>query len=289
MEEAIYPEGLISVPDDPYFSKYVFVVGKKERVLWVYQKDGDKLKIVEKFETDVGKKDGEKTKANDHKTPTGIYFLLKHMSQPEIPFSLYGSQAFSTDYPNIFDKREAKTGSGIWLHAVPDNVPLTRGSRGCVVVRNDVIKKLAPYVKLGQTPLVIFNEVKMLTYAQHLENKKKHLEFFEKWRSTWETQDVDSYIRFYDQTFRNDQMSYRQWYRHKKRMKALYTEIKVELSAPLIIANKDQVVLRTIQHYKSNLHEDRGEKTIHARATPEDGLFGYKIIREDWVDLGPKN
>lgn len=286
---AIYPEGLISIPEDEHFSKYIFVVGKKERTLWVYERQGEKLKVVEKFETDIGKNHGEKTKANDYKTPTGIYFLQKNMTQPEIPFNLYGSQAFTTDYPNIFDQREAKTGSGIWLHAVPDTTLLTRGSRGCVVVRNDVIKKLAPYVKLKQTPLVIYNEVNFLTFEQHLAVKKKYLEFFEKWRSSWESQDIDSYIRFYDKTFQNDKMNFNRWYKHKKRMRALYSDIKVKLSVPLIISNKDQVVMRTLQNYKSNLHEDSGEKTLHCQASPQDGVYGFKIVREDWADLGKPN
>lgn len=286
---ATYPEGLISFPADDRFAKYFFIVGKKERTLWVLEREGEKLKILENFETDIGKNQGEKTKANDHKTPTGIYFLQKHLTQPEIPFNLYGSQAFTTDYPNVFDKRDAKTGSGIWLHAVPDTVALTRGSRGCVVVRNDVIKKLAKYVLLGQTPLVIFNEVKFLSFEEHQNLRKKFLDFFERWKETWANQDVDSYIRFYDSTFKNDQMDYDRWYKHKKKMKALYSSIQVELSPPLIISNKDQVVLRTLQKYKSNLHEDFGEKTIHARGTPDDGLYGFKIIREDWRPVQDKN
>jgi murein L,D-transpeptidase YafK len=286
---AVYPEGLISFPDDERFAKYFFVVGKKERTLWVLERAGEKLKILEAVETDIGKNEGEKTKANDHKTPTGIYFLQKHLVSPEIPFQLYGSQAFTTDYPNIFDQRDAKTGSGIWLHAVPDTVPLTRGSRGCVVVRDAVINKLSKYVMLGQTPLVIFNEVKFLTFEEHQLIQKKFLDFFDKWRETWANQDVDSYMRFYDSSFRNDRMDYRKWYRHKKKMKNLYSSIQVELSPPLIISNKDQVVLRTLQHYKSNLHEDFGEKTIHARGTPDDGLFGFKIIREDWIPVANKN
>jgi murein L,D-transpeptidase YafK len=284
-EKANYPEGLISIPDNDHFSKYVFVVGKKERTLWVIERNGEELKILESFATDMGKNDGEKTKANDFRTPTGIYFLQKRMTQPEIPFSLYGNLAFSTDYPNIFDKREAKTGYGIWLHAVPDSIPLTRGSRGCVVVRNAVIQKLQDYVKLGQTPLVIFNEVNFVTYERHLELRKKYRDFFEGWRKSWQTQDVDSYIRFYDESFKNDQMDYKKWYTHKRRLKALYKTIKVDLSVPLIIQNKDQVVIRTLQTYASDLHQDFGEKTLHARETAGDGMFGFKIIREDWRQL----
>src|SRR5262249_40158871 len=157
-------------------------------------------------------------------------------------------------------------------HAVPDSVPLTRGSRGCVVVRNDVIKLLKGYVKLEQTPVLIFDEVNYLDAEQYQAQRKKFLQDFENWRGAWETQDVDTYIKYYDETFKNDEMNYKQWYRHKKKLKELYSFIKVQLGPPLILQNKDQVVIRTIQRYDSNLHHDYGEKTIHARLSIENGF-----------------
>ena len=278
----LYPAGLISLSEDTHFSPFSFVVDKSKRTLSVFEwKNGDLEKKAE-YPTDIGKNSGDKTKVNDHRTPVGIYFLQKEMSQPEIPFDQYGNRAFSTDYPNIFDQRDAKTGSGIWLHAVPDAVPLTRGSRGCVVVRNDVIKNLKKCVKLEQTPILIFSEVNYVTKEEHLTQKNKFLQEFENWRTAWEQQDVDTYIKYYDSTFKNSQMNYKQWYRHKKKLKALYSFIKVHLSPPLILQNKDQVVIRTIQRYESNLHQDYGEKTIHARLSPTNG---FQIIREDWKPL----
>jgi len=65
----------------------------------------------------------------------------------------YGVHAFTTDYPNIFDLRKGKTGFGIWLHAIDESQTLERGSQGCVVVRNDTIKKLAQILRLEKHPL----------------------------------------------------------------------------------------------------------------------------------------
>lgn len=280
--EAKLPAGLIALSKEEGFSNYSFVVDKTKRTLSVYETVGDEIKLVEEHPADIGKNSGPKTRENDHKTPVGIYFLESELSQPAIPFATYGNLAFTTDYPNIFDRRELKTGYGIWLHAVPDTVPLTRGSRGCVVVRNDVVKLLKKYVTLGQTPILIYDEVEYLNSAEYKTQKTKFLTDFENWRTAWETQDVDTYIKYYDDTFRNDQMNYKQWYRHKKKLKNLYSYIKVNLSSPLILKNKDQVVIRTVQRYESNLHRDYGVKTIHARWSPE---VGFKIIREDWKPL----
>lgn len=280
--EVKYPSGLIALSRDEGFSSYSFVVDKTKRTLSVYETIGDEIKLIEEYPTDIGKQLGDKTRQNDHKTPVGIYFLESELTQPAIPFETYGNLAFTTDYPNIFDKRDQKTGYGIWLHAVPDSVPLTRGSRGCVVVRNDVIKQLKSYVRIGQTPILIYDEVQYLNPADYKTQKTKFLTDFENWRVAWEQQDVDTYIKYYDDTFKNDQMNYKQWYKHKKKLKDLYSYIKVQLSSPLILKNKDQVVIRTVQRYESNLHRDYGVKTIHARWSPE---VGFKIIREDWKPL----
>lgn len=280
--ETNIPDGLVMLSREGHFSQHAFIVDKSKRTLSVYENKNGKLNLISEYPADIGKKDGPKTKENDLKTPVGIYFLQKELTQPEIPFDLYGSLAFTTDYPNIFDKRDYKTGYGIWLHAVPDTIPLTRGSRGCVVVRDDVIKNLKSYVRHYQTPILIYDQVNYVNESQHLENKKNFLQHIEDWRLAWQNHDVDTYIKYYDDTFRNDQMNFRQWYRHKKKLKKIYSYIKVELSEPLILRNEDQVVLRMIQRYESDLHKDYGIKTIHARWSPD---VGFKIIREDWSPL----
>jgi murein L,D-transpeptidase YafK len=274
--EELYPSGLISVGNE---SKVVFIVDKTRRFLRVYEFANGRPKLTAEYPSDIGKKNGDKERANDYRTPTGIYFLQKKLTQPEIPFSLYGSMAFTTDYPNVFDKRDAKGGSGIWLHAVPDTVPLTRGSRGCVVVRDEVVKKLDSIIRLKETPLVIYDQLDEVNDQEFEKERSKYLAFFEEWRKAWEQEDVDTYMKFYDETFKNAEMNYKQWYNHKKKLKGLYKYIKVTLSEPLIVRNRNQVVIRTMQSYESDLHRDYGLKTIHARWSPNSG---FKIIREDW-------
>src|SRR5690606_19134658 len=146
---------------------------------------------------------------------------------------------------NIFDKREQKTGSGIWLHAVPDSVPLTRGSRGCGVVRTDVIKRLADYVKLRQTPIRIFDQV---TYISKQDHEKRRLEmnsFVESWRNAWESQNIDAYMNFYDEDFKAPGFNFKSWRRHKESLKKKYDYIKVHFSQPYIVQHNNQLVVKT--------------------------------------------
>jgi hypothetical protein len=68
-------------------------------------------------------------------------------------------------------------------------------------------------------------------------------------------------------------------------LKALYEDIAVAFSEPLILNNKNQIVIRALQHYKSDKYEDFGVKTIHAYSDPE---LGFRIVREDWAPAAPE-
>ncbi|MGZ3742684.1 MAG: L,D-transpeptidase family protein [Pseudobdellovibrionaceae bacterium] len=275
----LLPSDLLQISNTDAFSKYVFLVDKTERHLQVFERKGETIEKIIDVPSDMGKNVGNKSKRDDARTPEGIYFFEKKLNQPEIPFGLYGELAFTTDYPNIFDRRESKTGSGIWLHAVPDTVPLTRGSRGCVVVRNEVIKKLQDYIKLKETPILIFDKVSYVPKEEHEKRRSALNDFIEGWRKAWQSQNIDEYMTYYDQNFKAPGFNYSSWKAHKNRLKNQYEFIKVQLSQPFLLLHKDQLIVKTFQRYESNNHTDFGVKTLYAVKTES----GYKIIREEWV------
>lgn len=278
------PAPLLQISETEAFSKFVILVDKEQRKLSVFERNGEQIKKVEEYPADIGKNGGNKEKRDDARTPEGIYFLEKRLSQPEIPFMMYGALAFTTNYPNLFDRRENKTGSGIWLHAIPDSVALTRGSRGCVVVRNEVIKKLADYIKLHETPILIFDHVNYLSKQDHEKRRLELNEFIEGWRHAWETQDIKKYMSYYDKNFQAPGFNIRTWEAHKTNLKTKYEFIKVHLSQPYIVQHNDQLLVKTLQRYESNQYIDYGVKTIYALKTGST----YKIIREEWSPFNQK-
>lgn len=278
LAEELYPENLLQISATAAFSKYVFLVDKEKRKLFVFERDGETIKKVEEMNTDIGKNNGKKEKENDHKTPEGIYFFQRKKTQPEIPFSLYGKMAFTMDYPNLFDRREGKTGHGIWLHSVPDDVPLTRGSRGCVVVRNNDIEKLEKYIEYKQTPILIFDQVKYVPMSEHIQLREKKAQFLKDWIQTWESKDVEKYMSYYDTTFTAPGFNFKSWQRHKENLKEKYEFIQVRLDQPFLLIHNDKMIVRTLQKYTSDKHTDYGVKIIYA--VLKDGQ--YKIIREEW-------
>lgn len=275
----LYPADLLQISNTEAFSKYVFLVDKNTRKLLVFEHNGETIKKIDEVPADIGKNGGNKTKRDDHKTPEGIYFFEKRLSPPEIPFEQYGKLALTLNYPNLFDVRENKTGSGIWLHSIPDTVPLTRGSRGCVVIRNDVLEKIAGYVKLKETPIVIYDKLEYIKKEEHDQRRKELGQYIQSWKEAWESMDLDRYMNFYSEDFKSAGFNFRTWKNHKKRLKNTYKYIKVTLSQPFLLLHKNQLIIKTLQKYESDGHTDYGVKTIHALNT--NGK--YKIISEEWM------
>lgn len=274
------PAGLVQIPQvTQYYSPYAFVVDKKARMLNVWQQTDSGLKRIAQFPADMGKKTGEKLSRGDHKTPEGIYFLQEKLEGTSLDFKLYGKRAFTTDYPNFFDRFDGKTGGGIWLHAVPDNVPLTRGSRGCVVVRNNVILDLTQYIRLGRTPIIIQEKEDLITQNDLKQASTELLQLIDGWKSAWEHKDIDAYIARYGDEFEWNKMNRDQYREYKAGLNERYKSIAVKISKPLIFAYKGRAVVRFLQEYTSDQHTDFGEKVLYLHK----GAKGYQIVGETWA------
>lgn len=275
------PAGLVQMPPrSRYYSPYAFVVDKKARTLAVWQQTGTGLKKVASFPADMGANDGPKKSVGDKKTPEGIYFLQTKLEGRGLDFSQYGKRAYTTDYPNYFDKQDGKTGWGIWLHAVPDTVPLTRGSRGCVVVRNDIIVTLDQYIRLGRTPMLIQGQTDLVTQTEMAKQMDDLAKWLETWRAAWEAKDIDTYMKAYGDDFLSQRMNKAQWREYKSRLNANYQSIQVRLSKPIILVDRDRAIARFLQEYTSEKHADFGEKVLFMKKNT-DGTF--RIVGEDWA------
>ncbi|AGH95060.1 hypothetical protein A11Q_842 [Pseudobdellovibrio exovorus JSS] len=280
--EAKYPKQILNLSTDERISTNALLADKTKRQLSVIDLSSlSQGAIKDQYTIDIGKKSGDKTKRNDKRTPEGIYRLLERKAPPEIPFETYGSMAFTTNYPNYFDKFQNKTGDGIWLHSVPDKVPLTRGSRGCVVLRNNDIKKIESTILLNKTFLVIDNKIDWISAEEHVAAKDYALEWFNQWRTHWQNQDLENYIEKYSSQFQAPPFNKKTWLAHKQKLKERYSYVKVRVSDPNIFQLKNQYLIQFVQEYESDGYSDVGVKTLYV--IKENGTL--KIRREEWAPL----
>lgn len=275
----LVPEGLVQLGGGRYFSSHAFVMDKATRTLTVWKNEAAGPTLVMAVAADFGRNNGDKVASGDHKTPEGIYFFQEAKEGAELNFDEYGVKAFTLDYPNFFDSREKKSGNGIWLHAIPDTKSLLRGSRGCVVVRNDIIKMLSPFITLKRTPMLIQDNVKFVSKDDAAKARGIWGAWLEEWRATWETKDLDAYIGKYGDSFKALGMSKDKWRQYKKSLSEKYSFIKVTLADPVVIRHNDEMVVRFLQDYSSDKNADFGEKTLYLHRNADDP---FKIIGEEW-------
>jgi len=139
-------------------TKTAIVIDKSNHRLYVYKRQKNNLppKLVDDFYISTGKKQGNKFKKGDLRTPEGVYFITSWIPDSRLP-EKYGIGAFPVNYPNELDIQLGKTGYGIWLHGMQRSFysrpPLD--SEGCVVLSNIDLKKIQHQLVPGKTPVVI--------------------------------------------------------------------------------------------------------------------------------------
>ena len=285
-ESIRYPKQILNLSSDVRVATNALLADKSKRQLSLIDSESlAKGGTKQDYTIDIGKNSGDKKKRDDRRTPEGIYRLLERKTPPEIPFETYGSLAFTTNYPNYFDKGENKTGGGIWLHSVPDKIPLTRGSRGCVVLRNDDIKKIESSILLNKTFLIIDSQIDWINQEDHSKAKDFALSWFNQWRTQWQEQKLDKYIENYSEEFSAPPFNKKTWLAHKQKLKKKYKYVKVNAFEPNIIQIKNQYVIQFVQDYESDGHKDIGIKTLYVLKQGN----SLKIKREEWAALNTLN
>lgn len=276
----LVPNGVLRLGTGSYYSNHVIVTDKEKRLTSVWKNNDGKLEKIREYQNDLGKANGDKQYEGDNKTPEGIFFFNEVINGgPNLPFKKYGSRAITTNYPNLFDKREKKTGYGIWLHGIPDEVGLKRGSEGCVVINDKDIMEVTDFIQLNNTAFLIEDKVEYVS-AEQLKQKREEIEkFLQGWRASWIGKDIDTYMNHYSDKFYSSRKNKNQWRAHKSHLNKVYDKIFVDFSDPVVFEVDNQLIVRTLQHYKSPFINDIGEKTIYIER--EEG--NLKIVAETWA------
>ncbi|MDR6450940.1 L,D-transpeptidase family protein [Variovorax paradoxus] len=136
-------------------SRYAIAVDASRSRLYLLENSAKGLQLVADYYVSVGKSGIGKATEGDARTPLGVYYVTSSLD-PKSLRDFYGAGALPINYPNPYDVRRGKTGSGIWLHGTPpqqfSRAPLA--SDGCVVMANPDLKQLLRKVQIGATPVV---------------------------------------------------------------------------------------------------------------------------------------
>lgn len=235
--------------------KYALVVDTSRSTLFVYENVNGEPRYVTDFYVTIGKLGTDKYSEGDQRTPLGVYFVQADLPKDQLA-DLYGSGAYPLDYPNEWDRRNNRTGSGIWLHGTQSGTYSRppRASNGCVVLANDDLDKVSRYLQIGVTPVIISDRIDWLDEQAQAERAALQKQI-EQWRSDWASLDTRAYLRHYASDFASGSSDYAAWAKQKQLVNSGKTWIKVGLSDVSMFTypnRPDLVVVNFEQDYSSS-------------------------------------
>lgn len=236
--------------------KNALVVDARRSRLYVYANDGGTPKLIADYYVTLGKNGIEKTREGDQKTPVGVYHVTANLPRKKLT-DFYGAGAFPISYPNEWDRRQGRSGHGIWLHGVPSNVysRAPRASDGCIVLANPDLESISQNLQIGLTPVIIADEVEWVDRSALATERASLAAEIEQWRADWQSRDTERYLAHYSPRFSSGRENLAAWSAHKRKVNASKSWIKVDLGRVTMLRyphERDVVVVTFDQDYKSN-------------------------------------
>lgn len=199
VKEGVWPDNIIVAQKKNL--EAILVEKDTQKLYFVQKQDSGLFKVLYELSCSTGKNLGDKKVEGDSKTPEGVYYVTGHYPGKYLS-SVYGSRAFTLDYPNYKDKIEGRNGHNIWIHGT-DKSPLTqRTTNGCVALANADIDKLKDMVKVGETPVLIAKKIDFMKKEQvEKEVGVKITDFFNNWIKSYKTGSYHDYLSFYSDEY----------------------------------------------------------------------------------------
>lgn len=191
------------------FSRHAIVVDASKSRLYFFENDGKSIKLLHHFYTTIGKLGIGKVDEGDQRTPLGVYYIGRTITQDKLPTKYgpgyYGSGALTLTYPNPLDLRRGKTGSGIWIHGTPPTEfsRFPKASDGCVVLANPDFEKVNKIINPKTTPVIITETINWVNPSNLEPERRLFSDTVQLWLAAKSSNQFDKLAWFYDANFFN--------------------------------------------------------------------------------------
>jgi murein L,D-transpeptidase YafK len=264
---------------------YFFIIDYSKSRLYLFKNIANKLPelIVDHYVT-MGENGFKKELSGDKKSPLGIYHVTSFLNDTELP-ELYGWGAFPINYPNAWDKRNKRTGYGIWLHGVPRNTYSRppQDSRGCLVISNDFLINLSSYLKIN-TPVILTQSIKWIPKKKYQQKRSAYKKGIYKWKAAFENKNLEQYLKFYSKSFNNGKNNYQSWKEHIQQLFSNTQEVNIQTEQLTIFKYPGEMNMLAVsfyQRFNGINHINNGYKQQYWKKETDGN---WRIIHENLVN-----
>jgi murein L,D-transpeptidase YafK len=266
----------------PYWLKHLITIDLTASRAYLFHVNQQQLNFSGSFYITQGSKGAGKEKEGDKRTPIGIYRMAQPIPSQKLS-GFYGAGALPLDYPNSWDKRNKRTGHGIWLHGTPleqySRPPLA--SDGCVVFSNDDMSYILKQVDWQATRVITDQSLQWTTNEKDLLSNQLQ-QRIEAWRDSWEKQQANNYLNFYAADFTSQKGENKsQWTARKQQLFAFNQPHQIQINALLLLRYPSQgelVVAEFDQRYQRGSKIDVERKRLWWQQQQGEWLIIYEEV-----------
>jgi murein L,D-transpeptidase YafK len=265
---------------------YTFIVDKRHQKMFLVKSPAPAaLKIINEYKITTGRKNGDKEREGDLKTPEGVYYISGRVPESKLT-PKFGPIAFTLDYPNFVDRLQKRNGSNIWIHGRDEAIKdfLTEG---CISLENGQVLSLKKYIVLTQTPIVILDDLSDYTteaagYQTAVENWSA---FTNGWAESWDSGAIPEYCDYYAPGYRDEGgRNLRQFRAYKTELENRYKWKKVAVDRISVLVSDHEAHVSLRQRYLSPTFYSEGEKRLVLVPVKSE----WKIIKETFKPYSPR-
>jgi L,D-transpeptidase YnhG len=193
-------------------NKHAIAVDASRSRLYLFENTTEGVKLIADFYISVGKSGIEKAAEGDLRTPLGVYFITSNLD-PKSLKDFYGAGALPINYPNPYDVKRGKTGSGIWLHGTPPGQfsRAPKATDGCVVLANPDLERIIRMVEVRTTPVVIAQQLNWVAPQSVQADSRSFDAALQSWRRAKISGDMTRLMAFYSADFNSNGKPLAEW------------------------------------------------------------------------------
>lgn len=193
-------------------NRHAIAVDASRSRLYLFENSATGLRLLADYYISVGKSGIEKAVEGDLRTPLGVYYITSNLD-PKSLKDFYGVGALPINYPNPYDVKRGKTGSGIWLHGTPPGQfsRAPKATDGCVVLANPDLERIIRTVEVRTTPVVIAQQLQWVPPSTAQSEGRNFEAALQAWRSAKASGDLNNLLGFYAQDFSSNGKTLADW------------------------------------------------------------------------------
>lgn len=272
-----HPAALVAAPSGQEdAANHVVIVEKQRQLLFLYSLYKGRLTEVFRTSCSTGEAEGPKTRSGDKKTPEGVYFFTKEHPDRDLA-PIYGSRAFPIDYPNLMDRLAGRSGNAIWLHGT-NKALKPRDSNGCIVLENRDIDRLASYITLHRTPIIIVETLHKTTPAEAGRARQGIEGVLSRWTDALTGGTYHDYLDAYDPKYLPELSWWQEWDRLRSRLAGEETPISVVIENTAIYRHGDLYTILFDQAVRTSFEQvPVGTRKLFMAEGPS----GWRIVGDE--------